>query len=218
MDLKLFKDTGLLDLLSAHEHEFYVADQNTLEPFMGRNIRSTIRNYKDPELVHQLLMDLSRVDVDVETYESEYDPGQLEITYTPSFGIKSPDTAHTFRTSVKEIASQHGICSGGANPYIILAATVAAGIDGIKNQMEPPPQVNGHAYVPDNIPPGTERLPSNMKTAMENLSNDNIICEALGDEFVKCFVAHKLHELCKETEAKAKGDSDWERNLFFEYL
>ncbi|XP_072020227.1 lengsin-like [Amphiura filiformis] len=330
LQLDRLKDMGY-SLLSAHEHEFYVADKNTLEPFiLGQNIRSTIRNYKDPELVHQLLTDLPQADIDVETYESEHDPGQLEITYTPSFGVKSADTAHTFRTSVKEIASQHGyiasfmtkpwahstrsachfnhslwdingennlmmdnrnpdslsdvarhwlagilahapavsllmaptinclkafepsstsinpvnatwgfdnrttalrvkvgdtgayienrICSGGANPYLTLAATVAAGIDGIQNQMEPPPHVNGNAYDPDNIPTKTPILPSNMKTALENLSNDNIICEALGDEFVKCFVAHKLHELCMENEAKAKGDTDWERNLFFEYL
>ncbi|XP_072020405.1 lengsin-like [Amphiura filiformis] len=135
-----------------------------------------------------------------------------------TWGFDNRTTALRVKVGDTGAYIENRICSGGANPYLILAATVAAGIDGIQNQMEPLPHVNGNAYDPDNIPTNTPILPSNMKTALENLSNDSIICEALGDDFVKCFVAHKLHELCMENEAKAKGDTDWERNLFFEYL
>ncbi len=70
------------------------------------NKRATIRNYKD--FLYQLMMDLPKVGVDADVFETEYAPGQFEIPYKPSFGIASADVAHTFRTSIKEIALQHG--------------------------------------------------------------------------------------------------------------
>ncbi len=327
--LERLKELGF-SLLSAHEHEFFVLDKDTLDPYTeGYNIRSTIRNYKDPELVHQLLTDLPKVGVNIEVFESEYSPGQLEMAYKPSFGIKSPDTAHTFRTSVKEIALQHGyiasfmtrpfpsssasschfnhslwdaegkkgmmydsnssdglsevakhwiagilahtpaisllmaptvncykrfvpgifspvtatwgfdnrsvalrvkvggergtyvenrLGSSAANPYISLAATVAAGIDGIQRKLELPPPVKGDAYDPKNLPPKTATIPNNMKDALGYFTNDSIIREALGENFGRCFGALKLHEIKMEQDAEAKGDTDWEKNLYLEYL
>ncbi|XP_072046680.1 lengsin-like [Amphiura filiformis] len=112
------KETGF-SLYSAHEHEFYLAHRNTLEPYTsGYNCKATIRNYQDPDVLHDFLSYLPEVGVDIETYCSEYGPGQMEITYKPAFGITSADIAHTFRTSVKEIALQHGyIASFMSKPY-----------------------------------------------------------------------------------------------------
>ena len=327
--LDRLKEMGY-SLLAAHEHEFYVVDKNTLDPYtQGKNIRSTIRNNKDPKLVHQFLTDLPKVDVDIEVFESEYAPGQLEMSYKPTFGIKSADTAHTFKTSVKEIALQHGyiasfmskpfpqssgsschfnhslwdvngekglmydknspsglselaqhwlagilahapgitllmaptinclkrfrpntfaptnatwgldnrttavrykingeggtyfenrLPAAGCNPYIVVAATVAAGIDGIQRKLELPPEVKGNAYDPRDTPDKTVSIPKDMKTALGYFANDEIIREALGEEFCKCFGALKLHEVQMEENAQAKNNDDWERDLFFEYL
>ncbi|XP_072029980.1 lengsin-like [Amphiura filiformis] len=327
--LDRLKEMGF-SLLSGHEYEFFVVDQNTLDPITkDTSARATIRNNKDSALVHQLLTDLPKVGIDVDNFDSEYAPGQFEITYKPSFGITSPDTAHTFRTSVKEIALQHGYiasfmtrpfpeCVGsschfntslwdvdgkkglmfdpnspnglsdvaqywiagmlahapaisllmaptinclkrfkpgtfaplpvtwgfdnrsaalrikvrgergtfvenrmgaaGGNPYICLAATVAAGIDGIQKKMKLPPPVKFSSYDAKNLPPKTQTLSSDMKTALGYFTNDDVIREALGAEFCKCFGALKLHEMNLEAEAKAKGDDEWERNMFFEYL
>merc|ERR1711936_768777 len=42
-----------------------------------------------------------------EIYHSECGPGQQEITYSPEFGMTSPDNAFAYKHIIKEIASKH---------------------------------------------------------------------------------------------------------------
>ncbi|PIK48745.1 putative lengsin-like [Apostichopus japonicus] len=94
--------------------------------------------------------------------------------------------------------------SSGGCPYTSVAATVAAGLDGIKNEYELPPPVSGNAYEEDNLPPKTAKLPTDMESALEALLADKVICNAMGDEFIKCFVALKKYELVCEAAAMEK--------------
>ncbi|XP_072015727.1 lengsin-like [Amphiura filiformis] len=98
-----------VSLLAAHEHEFHVVDQKTQKPLTSdMSLRSTVRTYTDPNLLDQLMTNLYKVGIDVENCETETGHGQMEITYKPAFGIQAADNAHVFKTSVKEIAQQHG--------------------------------------------------------------------------------------------------------------
>ncbi|XP_072014977.1 lengsin-like [Amphiura filiformis] len=108
-----------ISLLAAHEHEFYVVDQKTQKPFtQDMCFRSTIRTYTDPNLLDQLMTNLYKVGIDVENCESESGHGQMEITYKPRFGIQAADNAYFFKTTVKEIAQQHGyIASFMSKPF-----------------------------------------------------------------------------------------------------
>lgn len=54
---------------------------------------------------------MEAIGVDVRTMNCEYGPAQLEITFGPALGIASPDAAVSFRTAVKEIAQQRGLCA-----------------------------------------------------------------------------------------------------------
>lgn len=108
--------------------------------------------------------------------------------------------------------------ASGCNPYLSLAATVAAGLDGIINKMKLPPPVKRNAYKADDIPPKTAFLPTNMEDALKALLEDKVICEALGNDFIQCFVALKTYEAKQEKEAIVKGDDDWEFKKFFFYL
>lgn len=111
---------------------------------------------------------------------------------------------------------------GACNPYLLMAACVAAGIDGLKNMLEPPAPVSGIAY-------GLEAvldLPICLEDALDALERDAVMREALGPEFVKLFLAVKRHEINKakiaisdyaEPEFKDRVD-EWERNEFFEFL
>jgi glutamine synthetase len=102
---------------------------------------------------------------------------------------------------------------GLVNPYICLAATVAAGIDGMKRQLPLPPETKGEAYKlgADVCPP----LPRSLGEALNALNANEVMVDALGKEFVKCFTVLKKHEieLCKK---KAETDPDWERKYYFE--
>ncbi|XP_072041163.1 lengsin-like [Amphiura filiformis] len=113
---------------------------------------------------------------------------------------------------------ENRLSSGAANPYLVLAATAAAGIDGIKHEMEPPEDVKGNACEPANIPAKTAMLPTDMKTALEHFSNDNGIREALGEDFYQCYTGFKLSEILMEQEAKEKGNTSWEREFLFERM
>ena len=57
-----------------------------------------------------------------------------------------------------------------------------------------------------------------MEDALQALVNDEVIKEALGEEFIKCFSAVKMHEAKLAREAQAKGQKDWEFDFYFEYL
>eukprot|EP00951_Prasinocladus_malaysianus_P022248 scaffold185900_cov34-Prasinocladus_malaysianus.AAC.1 len=81
---------------------------------------------------------------------------------------------------------------GSSNPYLVMAATVAAGLDGLRNQIEPPP--------PDSTDKCLE-LPKNVDEAMDVLEKDEYLAAELGLEFCKWF------RLVKEAEMRSVGHS-----------
>ncbi len=66
--------------------------------------------------------------------------------------------------------------AGSGNPYIIMAATVAAGIDGIKNQIDCCSFRNDQPQPP---------LPHTLQEALSALLTDRVIVEGLGEEFIQ---------------------------------
>lgn len=84
-----------------------------------------------------------------------------------------------------------------ANPYLALAATLKAGLDGIKNRTEPPEQVVSNAYEmeSDEIEErGIEKLPINLYEAIKELSKNEVIKLALGEHVYKRFINATLYE------------------------
>lgn len=78
-----------------------------------------------------------------------------------------------------------------ANPYLALATILKAGLDGIKKEIKPPAPVNGNIYnmsKKERVEQGISSLPSNIYEAIIELSNDEIIKEALGDHICDRFV------------------------------
>jgi len=101
--------------------------------------------------------------------------------------------------------------SSAANPYVVLAATVAAGIDGLVNRLEPPSDAEDHG----------ETLPSSLSEALSALEADKVMCDALGEEFVRWFSSVKREvEIAKVNKAKEEGGDEMEveRELYFTYL
>ncbi|XP_014863172.1 PREDICTED: lengsin [Poecilia mexicana] len=96
--------------------------------------------------------------------------------------------------------------SAMANPYIVLAATTAAGLDGIRRNLNIENILNKT--------PGQQRefaIPVKLDNALEALAEDHIICSALGEPFVQYFIAMKKFEI--ETQ-----ELDDERNKCLEYF
>lgn len=114
------------------------------------------------------------------------------------------------------------IGSSAGNPYISLAAMIAAGIDGIERQLPLPKYVPFDKSAQDekNIPPGTELLPTKTEDALNALLSDQVMVTALGQEFVAFFEGLKRHEMKLFQEATQWGGSkiNWEKRYYFEYI
>jgi glutamine synthetase len=78
-----------------------------------------------------------------------------------------------------------------ANPYLAVAALLAAAYLGIRDGLKPPPKLEGYGYDTSKA----EMLPSDLGTAIEALELDKDIAKILGPAFVAAFVAYKRDEL-----------------------
>jgi glutamine synthetase len=73
------------------------------------------------------------------------------------------------------------------NPYLLFAAMVAAGLDGVKNKIMPPAPTDVNIYhlsEEERNKLGIEMLPGSLKEANDELLKDKVICEALGKHVV----------------------------------
>jgi glutamine synthetase len=102
---------------------------------------------------------------------------------------------------------------GGANPYLAVAATLAAGAHGIRESLTPPPAVEGDAYRADPDVIGAE-LPTSLEAALDALEADDVLCAALGPEIVQTFLAVKRFEV----ERHRAWVSDWEIDEYLHHL
>jgi len=101
--------------------------------------------------------------------------------------------------------------SSAANPYVVLAATVAAGVDGLLNHLEQSSESKDHG----------DKLPSSLPEALSALEADKVLCDALGRQFIRWFSTVKSDvEIAKVNRAKEEGldDLQVERELYFKFL
>lgn len=254
------------------------------------------------------------------TFEQEWGPGQIEITFPPLRGLEAADAAVLFRSVVKQVAQQHGLLAtfmswpalpnlpssgwhlhqsltsgrGGpnaftdpsevlsplgrrfaagilaharpmtvfttptvtgfkrfrpysfapdnvnwaadnrgamlrvqgaagssstrlenrlgepsANPYLYLAANIAAGLDGIRRGLEPPPTAG-----PDPYAAGGDKLPRTLGEAADLLDQDSFFREALGSRVVDYFVRLKR----AEWDRFLSTVTDWEMREYLEFF
>lgn len=83
------------------------------------------------------------------------------------------------------------------NPYLALGGLIAAGLDGVARQLEPP-QVTlidpGNLSDEDRQARGIARYPTSQDEAMDALENDEVLMEALGSELSTPYLAVKRSE------------------------
>ena len=128
------------------------------------------------------------------------------------WGIDDRDTSFRAKNlGVFGTYVENRIPSSASNPYLVLAATVAAGVDGIVNRIVCAPQRD----------PKATTLPATLAEALHSLQMDGVMVELLGSEFVEWFVKMKT-----QTEVKTLSDINiqkddnllLEKELYFTYL
>jgi glutamine synthetase len=95
------------------------------------------------------------------------------------------------------------------NPYLALAAMIAAGLHGVENELELEDALEGNAYESDK-----PHVPDSMHAARELFAESAIAREAFGEEVVE----HYLNRARIELEAYGAAVTDWEKFRGFERL
>jgi glutamine synthetase len=140
-----------------------------------------------------------------------------------TWGIENRTTGFRMKNLDRQSAHiENRLPGGSSNPYLVMAGVLAAGLDGLKNKTEAPAETQGIAYGLT----GVTDLPTRLEQSLDALEADAALRAALGEEFVKLFVAVKRHEIGKAKAAIPDYDSpafkdtvhDWERSEYFEFL
>ena len=110
-------------------------------------------------------------------------------------GIRSPVAPPSARRI------ENRVIGADANPYVALAATLACGLLGIRERIEPAPECKGDAYL------GDYQLPRSLGEALGLLRAEKDLAEVLGPAFVTVYTEVKEIEYAEFM----KVISPWER-------
>jgi len=107
------------------------------------------------------------------------------------------------------LRAENRVPGGDVNPYLALAALVAAGLHGIENELPLEPAFEGNAYGSDK-----PRVPTTLRDAAELFEKSSLARSAFGDDVVEHYVNAARVELA----AFDSAVTDWERFRGFERL
>lgn len=103
-----------------------------------------------------------------------------------------------------------------ANPYLLLAACLTAGLNGIKEQKMPMKPVEENIFEmteEERAEHGIKPLPTTLHNAIKAFKNDDLIKSALGDHLTHSFIESKELEWSKYSQSV----SDWERQRYMNW-
>jgi len=100
------------------------------------------------------------------------------------------------------------LADGAANPYLLPAAIMAAGLDGIDRKLDPGKRLDIDMYAEGHKVKGAKKLPLNLLDALRALEKDKSPRTAIGDETCSAFLKLK-HEEWSEF---GKHLTEWERD------
>ena len=104
---------------------------------------------------------------------------------------------------------ENRVPGGDVNPYLAVAAMVAAGLHGVEQELALEPALTGNAYATDK-----PRVPHTLRDAAALLADSKVAEAAFGVEVVE----HYLNAARVEVEAYDAAVTDWERYRGFERL
>lgn len=99
------------------------------------------------------------------------------------------------------------LADGAANPYLMPAVVMAAGLDGIAKKTNPGKRLDIDMYADGHTVRGAKKLPLNLLDALRALEKDKTLAAAVGDETVSAFIKLKTGEW----NDYASHLTDWER-------
>ncbi len=99
------------------------------------------------------------------------------------------------------------LMDGSANPYLLQAGVLAAGLDGIENKRDPGKPVHINMYEEGHKVRAAKRLPASLLDALRLLEKSKVLRGALGEPLVNAYLKLKMEDWRSYTSYL----SDWER-------
>lgn len=126
-----------------------------------------------------------------------------ELLTQMTWGIKKKNTMLSLEKKAGEDASiTFRLPDSAANPYVALALCIAAGMDGLEKQKEP--ITISHSMDAKNC--RANQLPQTLNEAIEELQQDTLVKEVLGEPFFLSYYKEKQ----KEWKEYMEEITDWE--------
>jgi len=108
------------------------------------------------------------------------------------------------------------LMDGSANPYLLQASVLAAGLDGLTNKIDPGKPLNCNMYEDHKKYPNLPKLPDELDQSLEKLKNNKDINKAFGKEVINSYIKLRNSEIKqfkhKENFDKTKAITRWERD------
>jgi glutamine synthetase len=126
----------------------------------------------------------------------------------PTWGVNNRTVSLRVPAGLPETRHvEHRVAGADANPYLVLAAILAAAHHGIANRIDPGPPVEGDGYAAAQA--SGRSLPTNWFAATDLMDGSDVLRDYLGDRFVDMYVAVKRTEQRRFFEVVTSLDFDW---------
>ena len=99
------------------------------------------------------------------------------------------------------------LADGAANPYLLQAAMLAAGLDGIRNKRDPGKRLDINMYTEGHKAKNAKKLPLNLLDALRALEKSSVLKAALGEDVLASYVKLKYDDW----NAYSRHLTEWER-------
>ncbi len=86
------------------------------------------------------------------------------------------------------------LADGAANPYLLMAGYLAAGLDGIANKTDPGKRLDIDMYAHGHKVRGAKKLPLYLIDAIRLFARDKVLRAAMGDEFCDAYIKLKTND------------------------
>jgi glutamine synthetase len=177
-----------------HLHVSAFDDENLFEAADGDGLSATGRSFVGGLIEHADA--LAALGTPTLNAFKRYKPGGF-APYTACWG--DDDRTASIRVPSGTTRIENRIPSADANPYLVAAATLAAGYDGIRRGLDPgPPGEDG------------DLLPQSPRQALAALEANETMTELLGADLIRGYAASKRRELQSFSETV----TEWERTQY----
>ncbi|HWU11177.1 MAG TPA: glutamine synthetase family protein [Streptomyces sp.] len=187
-----------LSLQDSEGHSVMAGEDGTMSPVMRHFLAGQLAALRDFSLLYA---------PNINSYK-RFQPGSFAPTAV-AWGHDNRTCALRVVGHGRSMRFENRLPGGDVNPYLAVAGLVAAGLHGIRHELELPDACEGNAYTA-----GYEQVPTTLREAAALWESSEVAREAFGEDVV----AHYRNMARVELDAFDAAVTDWELRRSFERL